>query len=160
IVAEDPDPNVAATYGERAIRYADAAVQTIHLFLPQIRFQTINGNLESYLALSPKLGQALQGGAVCDTAAAPEHRVPDGKDRDQLIANCHGYAKGAGYPMAHNEEHLFLMNLIELSRVLDSPFYKASSANSANVEYDRVLYPLLVSYGYRFFRRHLDFTAD
>jgi hypothetical protein len=37
IVAEDPALNVTA-YGELAMKYANAAVQTVWLFMPQIRY--------------------------------------------------------------------------------------------------------------------------
>ena len=76
---------------------------------------------------------------------------------NRQVANC---KRGRpGEPIAFNENQLFLMVLIEMSRVIDSPYYQAS-ASTANAREARTLYPRLVAQGQRYFSDHLATNND
>ena len=140
IVAEDP--SLQAEYGSDAIRYANAAMETMWSLMPQMNIQSVGSHFEAYLvrpdSYRTKLTQSVcQGNEECD--------------------NDHDFA---GAPLDYNGNAAFMMTLIELWRALDSPFYRSTVFQTAQVEYTRTLIPLLVSRFQRFFADHLQTRTD
>jgi hypothetical protein len=78
----------------------------------------------------------------------------------QEETNCGNFIGGGAGTMAHNENGLFMMLLIELWRVLDSDFYRQSPDRDNDAEPTRTLIPLVVSRYQRFLADHLRSEAD
>jgi hypothetical protein len=155
MVAEDPA--LQALYGEHAVRYANATLDTVLTFMPQIRYRGAGNFLEAYLThieVSPKL--TLQ---RCQDAHAAALNDPDPYVRAAaggMFNNCKTLLKLGGRPMSHNENLAFTMVLIELWRALDSPFYRQHpAARPVDAAPIRTLIPLLVSRQQRYFANRL-----
>jgi hypothetical protein len=74
--------------------------------------------------------------------------------------NCNNAYLGGGFPMAHNEQKLFMMVLIELQRALDTDFYRHSPQSANAAEPTRALIPLVVSRHQRYFVDRLQTRTD
>jgi hypothetical protein len=138
IVAEDP--SLQDAYAATAVRYANAAAETMWALMPQMQYQAVGNAFEGYLAHPVAYATKLtncNGNHTCE--------------------NLHDFA---GAPMAHNENGAFMMVLIELWRVLDSPFYRQSAPQTADVQLARSLIPVVVSRYQRFFVNHLQTLTD
>jgi hypothetical protein len=162
IVAENP--MLQEAYGAEAIEDADAVMQTVDVFLPQVRKKTVYGRQEAFLVAHPNLANVASyqncedGRARMLATYAPDPPTQDQINYvNQLVSNCEG--EHANDPFAFNENNLFLMVLIEMSRVIDSPYYQAS-ASAANAQAARTLYPQLVAQGQRYFSDHLWLVHD
>jgi hypothetical protein len=163
IVAEDS--TLHASYGAEAMADADAALETVQVFLPQIRSRNVGSFIESHMIHHPNFATVLTASA-CTSAHASDYAqvraefngtVPaDAEARmNQQKSNCIAAPRLAGHPLPHNEFNAFLMVLVELSRVLESPFYRQTSPQSASADWARTLLPLLASRGQRYFANRL-----
>jgi hypothetical protein len=163
IVTENPA--LQPTYGNDAVRYANAVIQTVWLFMPQVKYRTVGDFIEARLtgldAFKTKptaeqcesaYAEALERNPTADEKAKRRYR--------QMRKNCKELRLMAGHPHAHNENLAFAMVLIELSRALDSAFYQQSPARSNDAEPTRKLIPLLVARQQRFFANHLRTATD
>lgn len=163
IVAEEPA--LHPTYGDDAVRYANAVLETVWAFMPQIHYRNSGDFVEAFLTHLPayRTKPTDQQCAAAYLQALKDE--PDASDEAkhryaQMLQNCKNLRKVAGLPMSHNENLAFAMVLIELSRALDSPFYRQSTARSNLAEPTRALAPLLVSRQQRYFVNHLKTITD
>jgi PASTA domain-containing protein len=152
-------PPLWARHGPDAVRFANAVIETVWAFLPQLGDRTTPAGVEARLeslqiyATRPTL-------AECYTAYQAElDRVGGdaaGRSRaEQMHKNCTDLHIGAGTPLAHNENLAFAMMLIELSRALDSSYYRNSADRSPDAESTRTLLPVLVARQHRYFFNRL-----
>jgi hypothetical protein len=147
-------PGMPRTYGEAAVVYADAVLQTVNVFLPQLRHRSAGAFTESYLVLHPNF-KGLLTSASCGKAATQAINAGEDSSRTkQQQNNCVNAGLNAGSPIAYNENGAFFTVLIEMSRVLDSALYR-SSLNSGAAEWARRWFPILVSRGQRYFANRL-----
>jgi hypothetical protein len=171
IIAEDPTlqaryecklialspPTVPVKSCSDAIFYANSVLETVGVFLPQIHEQRVGNVIEAMLT-HPKEYRLRPTKADCDGAQKrANHREPGRKDRwtqeyndcllDQLLAE---------KPMPHNINLTFSMVLIELSRVLDTPFYLQSPRRASNAENMRDFFFVLMPRQQRYFVDHLN----
>lgn len=160
LVAEDPDQATRDQYRDQAIDAADAVLETIRVFTPQLRFGETESGLEVALVMPEQLRTLLTESSCTAAGEAAKQLNPKGSDRyNQQVTNCIKAGENPG-PLAYNEQQLFLMVLIEMSRVLDSDFYRQHSPHSANEDWDRVLFPLLVEDGQRYFANRVEQVGD
>jgi hypothetical protein len=134
---------------------ANRIIETVGVFLPQIRHQRdIN---EAYLA-HPDEYRNRPTQADCDNAFNDaKKQEPRSLDRwKQLNINCNAKRQFAGKAMPHNINLTFSMVLIELSRVLDSPFYLQSPKRMSGVEGARDSFLILISRQQLYFVHHLN----
>jgi hypothetical protein len=90
-----------------------------------------------------------------------EHAAKDAYDRlNQQKSNYEHLSCIAGAPLAHNENGLYVMTLLELWRVLDSPFYRQSSQQASVADMSRSLFPILISRFHRYFVDGLQVRKD
>jgi hypothetical protein len=154
IVAEDPALHTA--YGDVAIDYANAALQTVWLFMPQIRYSSAGDFVEAWLTLPLEYQLRPTESNCVDAYNEAVAGEPSKESRwREMLGNCRNLHIGAGTPVAHNINLAFAMVLIELSRVLDSPFYRQSTHVSPDAAPSRALFPLLVSRQQRYFVNRL-----
>jgi hypothetical protein len=173
IVAEDPSLQVK--YGQDALRYANAALQTVWALEPQLQIRQKGNSFEAYLAqldiylTKPTKNECqnfaqqekdLMKAANAATPQAPPYDDSSFKRVDQQESNCEKLACVAGAPLAHNENSLYAMTLIELWRALDSPFYQQSGQKASNADLSRDLFPVLVSRFHRYLVDGLQPQAD
>jgi hypothetical protein len=144
VVAEDSA--LQATYGPLAIEYAYALLQTVSFFWPQVRSETTNGSIESYLAWDPHFGTALTKEA-CQNAGGSKSELNECTD-----AIAFGSSR---LPLPYNINNKFAMLLIELLRVLDSPYYRLTSSDVDGAEAWRVRLAAFVAQSQRRFHRKL-----
>jgi hypothetical protein len=137
IVAEDP--SLQADYGPDALRYANAAMETMLALMPQMNFQTVGNIVEGYLARPDSYGTILTKDVCLNVD-------------DEECVNNHNFA---GLPLEYNGNAEFLMALIELWRTLDSPYYQSHAPPEGEWVVARTLIPLLVSRFQRFWDRNL-----
>jgi hypothetical protein len=158
IVAENPE--LQERYGADAVRFTNEIIKTVNAFDPQLLVLDRNNTTEvtlkalEALRLIPTVSQ-------CD--AAYEQTLSDDPEADEntkgRYANWHqdclDLHKGAGFPMAHNWSQWYMMGLIELWKVLDSPFYRGSGNTDLEAERLRQELPLRVSRLHRYFMNRL-----
>ena len=176
IVAEDP--TLQPTYGNDAIRYANAALETAWAFMPQVDIHQVGNVYEAHLSqldiyrtkpsksdcdTAYNAAKAAMDAANQQAAAAgnPPAYVQDDYNRlSQQRTNCENLECVAGAPLAHNESGAYAMMMIELWRVLDSDFYQHSNQQAANAGLTRSLFPLLVSRFHRYFTNRTHVVSD
>jgi hypothetical protein len=175
IVAEDP--SLHSAYGADAVRYANAAMQTMWVIMPQVKYRQAGAFWWGYLTgvdvremplgcrpTDPGCTPAKLTREDCERAYNLESKGvtdPDSLKRlKQEETNCQGLILGGAGAMAHNENGLFMMMLIELWRALNSDFYRQSPDRANDAEPTRVLIPILVSRYQRFLADHLRSDAD
>ena len=157
IVAEDPA--LQQTYGNDAIDYANAVLETAWAFMPQVRTTKLGTLSEAHLA-QLEVYRTRPAKAACDI---PSTQVPSnclGSLLAQEQTNCENLRCVAGAPLAHNESLDYAMMLIPLWRVLDSEFYRRSTRQAANAAASRTLFPLLISRFYRSFTKRTHVISD
>ncbi len=154
IVAENP--SLQPVYGNDAIDYANAVVQTVSFFLPQIRIQPAGSFIEATLT-HPEEYRNRPTEADCTNAYDEAMRAdPGNKARwDQKKSDCNNLRKLAGRGLPHNINLTFSMVLIELSRVLDTRFYLQSPRRSGDAENTRDSILVLISRQQRYFANRL-----
>lgn len=163
IVAEDP--TLRAVYGSDAVRYANAAMQTMWGFMPQMESRQVGNFLEGYLVQPEAIRRKITPDA-CQRAYNGQHpasQAPDAQNRlSRLLTICKDLHWLAGLPIAHNENNAFAMLLMELYRTLGSDLYQHSPLREtdANVALTRNLIPVLVSRNQRYFVDHLRTISD
>jgi predicted transglutaminase-like cysteine proteinase len=139
IVAEDPA--LQDTYGADAKAAATGVLEMLEAFRPELHDQSLLPGHEnyfvnplSYRTMLPRArcewayGVALSKVPASDTtdAANAARALLDQERRDCIQSGPDSGLPGGlgGKPLAHNEYQAFVMALIELSRALDTEFYK------------------------------------
>ena len=165
------DPGLRATYGAEAVADANAVMQTAWVFMPQIGYSNVGNFTEAYFAsfnIRNKFS-AQDWSNACQAAYQAEYNfesngstLSDEATRrlQGMRNNCNNAYLGGGFPMAHNEQKLFMMVLIELQRALDTDFYRHSPQSANAAEPTRVLIPLVVSRHQRYFVDRLQTRTD
>jgi len=157
IVAEDP--TLQPAYGNNAIRYANAALETAWAFMPQVTTNKVGSVSEAHLS-QLDIYRTKPTQTQCDI---PASKVPPNcffTNLSQEETNCKNQRVVAGAPLADNESLDYAMMLIELWRALDSPFYQQSNQQAANAAASRTLFPVLVSRFYRYFVNRTHVVSD
>lgn len=155
IVAEDVA--LHAPYGADAVRYANEVLKTALAFIPYFDFRQVGNFNEGYLTYP--MGQEKCTAELCESEY--QKAIVGVTDEEELGRwkrvrnNCNDNRRMAGRPLAHNQNFLFAMALIELWRVLDSPFYKQSPDHSPEAAPQQILLPMLISRLQRYFVNHL-----
>ncbi|MEK6374973.1 MAG: hypothetical protein AABO58_20040 [Acidobacteriota bacterium] len=158
IVAEDPALHTA--YGNDAVNYTNAVLQTVWAFMPQIGYRDAGNFVEAYLT-HLAIHEFKPTEKDCEDAYKQALiDDPENEDNEQRRRNCNNLRKVFSRPMSHNENLAFTMVLIELWRTLESAFYRESPARSHEAEPTRALIPLLVSRQQRYFVNHLRTIED
>lgn len=148
IVAEDA--SLHAAYGNDAVHYANVVIETVWTFIPQIRYRNAGSFVEAWIATHDNY-RTKPTTKNCEDAYEQALKVDPGAPNGDMLKGCKELRVAAGSPLAHNENLAFAMVLIELSRALDSAFYRQSPARSQDAEPTRALIPLLVSRQHRYF---------
>ena len=139
------------------VLYANRVLETVEVFLPQIHQQPVGGSLEAMLTAATEY-KSRPTKEDCDAALSlansKEHARSDrwGKEYN----DCLKIRDGAEKPEPHNINLAFSKVLIELSRVLASPFYLQSPARAANAEQMRDFFFHLMPRQQRYFVDHLN----
>jgi hypothetical protein len=145
IVAEDP--RLHPHYGAKAIDVAHAALQTVQVFVPQLRLREADAFPEATLIGLDRLS-SLPTPTQCEDAYQQALDDDPEADQDRLRTarrNCLELHHFAGIDMAHNWNQWYMMGLIELWKALDSPWYRTHPAADPAAALHRVLLPLLVA---------------
>jgi hypothetical protein len=166
IVLENPAP--LGPYLGDAVRHANAVIETVYAFLPDIAYRERGGQVEAYL-LSGLPSYRTPTPQQCSDAYAEElERIkrevaraewPEAEGRARSMLNNCRTAPRIG-PLQHNINLSFAMVLIELSRALESPSYRQSPQRSNDAEPARVLAPVLVARLHRYFVNNLHTVTD
>ena len=172
IVGEDP--SLQADYGADAVKFANADIQTLWAFMPQMHYRPVGAFLEGTLS-SPDVFPTAQQCTRAHDYAADHARwfswdgSPDAaKNLADLLAlidkstsdNCRTAGEYAGKPLAHNQAMSWMMMCIELWRALDSDFYRRSPQRSTDADPTRSLIPLLAAREQRYFADRLQVKSD
>jgi hypothetical protein len=157
IVAEDPA--LQPIYGADAIGYANAALETAWAFMPQVTTTKLGSVSEAHLSQLNSY-RTKPTPSECQIAATKPPPTCLGTNVSQEQTNCELLQSIAGAPIAHNESLDYAMMLVELWRVLDSPFYQRSNQEAANAVASRTLFPVLVSRFYRYFVKRTHVVSD
>jgi len=151
-------PTLHAAYGDSAIAYANAALQTAQLFLPQVKHWLNSGGRVAYLAQLESIRDR-PSDADCqrafDAAQYPDISAASISRFKTMRTNCQDLSRLAGLPFSHNENQAFMMLLIELWRVLGSEYYRLSPARATTAEAVRLQIPLIVGRYHRWFMQHV-----
>ena len=155
IVAEDPSLQVV--YGNDAIDYANRVIETVNFFLPQIHRQRTGDFIEATLTL-PLEYRDRPTEADCTRAHDKAKSEDPGNVArwDQKQRDCRRLRELAGRALPHNINLTFSMVLIELSRVLDSPFYLHAPKRAGGAENLRDFLLQLISRQQRYFANRLN----
>lgn len=157
------DAALRPTYGGRAVAYANAAIETIGLFLAQFETRSEGAYNRGFLVVHSNVRnrwtKADCGRAFAETIAAqsppasPETVEWYGKQR----TNCERAIEldVAGRPLSNNENNAFAMAMIELVRALNAPAYRQHAKALPGADLWRTSYPLFVSRIQRYFRSDL-----
>ena len=176
IVAEDP--SLQPTYGADALRYTNAILQTVWAFEAQLQIRSKGNSFEAYLG-QLDIYRVRPGSDGCQSfgnqeksfmdlananASAAGQSLPyddaSYKRLNQQESNCQNLQCVAGAPLAHNENSLYAMTLIELWRAIDSPFYQQSGQKAGNADLSRSFFPILISRFYSYFLDGVQDRAD
>ncbi len=161
-------PPLLNLYRDDAVRHANAVIETVYAFLPDIAYRERGGQVEAYL-LSGLPTYKTPTPQQCSEAYDEEIRRirrdvepedwPAADERARSMRNNCNTAHKIG-PLQHNINLSFAMVLIELSRALQSPFYRQSPQRSNDAEPARLLAPVLVSRLHRYFVSNLRTVTD
>ncbi|MDD1621872.1 MAG: hypothetical protein LUQ11_10370 [Methylococcaceae bacterium] len=159
IVVEDP--NLQAEYGESALRYTKAVMETFEAYYPDW-FARQAGDSRQRFMTSPET-RTLLTQEKCDRAYQEALDMkPEPWDAPDRLKTFHQQCKdGATYkpgPEPFNVSHEFMMMAIELFRAIDSNFYQRSSTDQWVADADRRLILALVTGHQRFFADALGTT--
>ena len=140
-----------------AIDYTNYVRETVGVFLPQIRRQRVGGFIEAKLT-HPVEYRNRPTAADCDKAYEDAKKADPGNLArwDQKHSDCNLLRDLAGQALPHNINLTFSMVLIELSRVLDTPFHLQSPRHSAGAENMRDQILVLISRQQRYLVNHLN----
>jgi hypothetical protein len=167
IVAEDT--SLQADYGADAVRFANAALQTMWAFLPQLDSRQVGDFVEGSInrpSLFPTSHQCAQAhddavDHVRRFSGATPAELADLLDRiDKAKSTCEKTGRYAGKPLAHNESGSLMMSFIELWRALDSELYRRSPQGASNAELAHGLIPIIVARHQRYFVNRLEIRND
>lgn len=161
LVAEHPDPARRAAYAGDAMKFANAAVQTMGAFMPEWQTRQVGSFVEGPI-YRPRRSPT---DTECDAANArakehvrlydPVHLEGLSKRFDENTPKCKDSDAYAGKPLAHNEGGALVMSFIELWRALDSDFYRTSPQRTSGGELSRGLIPLVATRHQRYFHNRL-----
>lgn len=157
IVAEDPA--LQSTYGNDAIRYANAVLGTAWAFMPQLTVTQVGNTFEAHLS-ELDIYRTTPSKSQCEQAYNNTPATCIGTNLAQDKSNCENLQCVAGAPLGHNESLAYAMMLIELWRVLDSDFYQKSNQQASNAGVSRTLFPVLVSRFHRYFTNRTYVVSD
>ena len=158
------NPALRSRLGAEAVRHANAVIETVWAFMPEMKTRDADGAKEAYL-VSRLPGYKTPNFLQCWLAYEAEVERIKREEKDQtkwpgaikraesMRSSCEKVLKIG--PMAHNINLAFGMVLIELGRVLDNPFYRSAPDRSSDAERTREMIPLLVSRLHRYFARRL-----
>ncbi len=158
-------PQLWGSYGADAVRHANAVMDTVWAFMPEITYRNAGRFVEANL-IEPRMYATKPTATQCEDAYQEELRrieneIPE-RDRAQardrarsMRRSCNALRSNANGALAHNINLLFAMVLIELSRALESEFYRNSPDRSSAAEPTRALIPLLVARQQRYFVNRL-----
>jgi hypothetical protein len=171
-------PSLQAKYGDDALRYTNAVLQTAWAFVPQLQIRNAGNLFEAYLTqldiLTTKpsasdiqtfynLKKSMFDAANAQAVGLGEPKLYGDASYSRLKqqqSNYNNFTCIAGAPLAHNESGLYAMMLIELWRVLDSGFYRLSSQQASTADLSRTLFPILISRFHRYFADELQTVTD
>jgi hypothetical protein len=166
IVAEDP--SLQNYYGDDAMKYANAAMQTMWAFMPDFESWEMWGKpVGTFMqpAVSPSSSQCEQ---ARDRALQHVNLYGGGTEaekqerRDHINAaktDCDDAYVYAGKTLPHNVSLSLLMGFVELLRALDSDFYRTHPQRASDANRTRLAIPRIVALGQRYFVNTLD-TSD
>ncbi len=139
------------------IFYANRVLETVEVFLPQIRQQDFGKGVEAMLT-APEEYKSRPTKEDCGAAQEIADRIePARKDRwASEYGDCLKIRDSAGKQAPHNYDLAFSKVLIELSRALVTPFYMQSPARAANAEQMRDFFFALMPRQQRYFVDHLN----
>lgn len=157
IVAEDS--TLQPVYGNNAIRYANAVLETAWAFMPQVTTTKVGSVSEAHLSqLAIYRTKPAKSACQIPSGQLPPNCI--GTQVPQEETNCENLQCVASAPLADNESLDYAMMLIELWRVIDSDFYQHSNQQAANAATSRTLFPLLVSRFYRYLANRTHVVSD
>lgn len=146
-----------ATYGELAVAFANAALESFWVFAPDFDTRQVGQFVEGTIHRPRRVPSA----AECRSAQtrAKEHVRrfdPAGFDDlagriDDAYEACTRAGRYAGKPLAHNEAGALLMSFIELWRALDSDLYRNSPQRHSSATLARGMIPLMATRLQRYF---------
>ncbi len=145
-----------------AIDYANLVLETVNFFLPQIHRQRgAGGSIEATLT-SPEEYRNKPTAANCEKAYEDAEKVdPDNHARwDQQWCDCTRRNELAGRELPHNQNLAFSMVLIELTRVLNSPFYQQSPKRTGGAKNVQDFLLLIISRQQRYFANRLSLCGQ
>jgi len=154
IVAEDA--SLHDVYGADAVKFANAIMQTLWVFIPEFDARQVGSNVEGTInrpALFPTPAQCAE---ARDDAVEHVNQF-NGGDADRLSkinkakSDCDETGLYADKPLAHNESGALMMAFIELWRALDSDFYRQSPLRASDADLARGVIPLIVARHQRYF---------
>ena len=161
LVAEHPDPERRTAYRDDAIKFANAAIETMWAFMPEWDTRQAGSFVEGTIFRPRRFPTADE----CDAANArakehvrlfdPDNLEGLSKLIDDKKPDCNTSRDYAGKPLAHNESGALVMSFIELWRFLDSDFYRTSPAGTSSGELARGVIPLVVARHQRYFFERL-----
>jgi len=155
IVAETP--SLQAVYGEDAIDYANRVFETVAFFMPQIRTERVGDFTEARLTHPEEYRNRP---TEADCSKAYDDAVKKDKDNEsrwsQQRSDCNLLRDLAGRDLPHNINLTFSMVLIELSRVVDTNFYRQSPKRSIGAEVGRDVMLQTAIRQQRYFANHLN----
>jgi hypothetical protein len=145
-----------------AIDYANLVLETVNFFLPQIHRQRGAGNSIEATLTSPEEYRNRPTAADCEKAYDDAEKADPGNHArwDQQWCDCTRRNELAGRGLPHNQDLTFSMVLIELTRVLNSPFYLQSPKRVGGAENMRDFLLLLISRQQRYFANRLFLCED
>jgi hypothetical protein len=137
--------------------YANRVLETVEVFRPQIHSQRVGNGVEATLT-HPIEYKTRPSKDDCDDARKRANNVePGSKDRwTEEYNDCLEDRDSAEKPMPHNINLAFSKVLIELSRVLASPFYQQSTARAGDAEEKQEFFSALMPRQQRYFVDHLN----
>jgi hypothetical protein len=143
--------------GRDAIFYANRVIETVEVFLPQIHQQRVGNGIEATL-MHPTEYKTRPTKEDCDAALNDAKKHPP-YNIDRLThehTGCLEDRDSAGKPMPHNVNLAFSKVLIELSRVMATPFYRQSPERAGNAEEMLDFFFALMPRQQRYFVDHLN----
>ena len=150
-----------AVYGAQAVKFANAAMETLWAFIPDFDTRQVGRFVEGTIHRPRRFPNASECAGARDRAK--EHvRVFDSQHFEGLSAlidkayrDCTKAGAYAGRPLAHNEAGALMMSFIELWRALDSDLYRTSPDRQSNADLTRGMIPLVVTRLQRYFFNRL-----
>lgn len=150
-----------SVYGDKAMEFANAALETMFAFLPEFDTRQVDAFVEGIFHRPRRSPTASECVEARDLAKAHVWRFDRenfqglSAEIDKAYETCTEAGRYAGKPLAHNEAGALMMSFIELWRALDSDFYRASPARQSNADFARGLIPLMVTRFQRYFVNRL-----